>query len=68
MKLCFLSVMLKLNKKESNCCLYLFILVLELLGKMVFKAEFVGLLEGFSSSNGGPLIPFIEFAYDSFLC
>lgn len=44
---------------------YLFIIAVELLSRMVAKAESVGLLEGFSLSEGGPSIPFIQFANDS---
>lgn len=45
---------------------YLFILVVDLLGRMVSKAVSVGLLEAFSiRRRGGPLVPFIQFANDS---
>lgn len=44
---------------------YQFIIVVELLNRMVTKEESIGLLEGFSPCEGGPLIPFIQFANDS---
>lgn len=44
---------------------YLFIIVADLLGRMVRKATAVGLIQGFSLPSGGPSIPFIQFADDS---
>lgn len=44
---------------------YLFIMAMDLLGRMISKAEEVGLPAGFSLSESGPSIPFIQFADDS---
>lgn len=46
---------------------YLFIMVADLLGRMVAKAESVGLVEGFSFNGVGPLILFIQFADSLFM-
>lgn len=47
--------------------LYLFIIVTELLSRLVRKAEIGGLIEGFVPDEGVPSVPFIQFADDSFL-
>lgn len=44
---------------------YLFILAAYLLGRLIARAKFIGLLKGIASSNGGPSTPFIQFANDS---
>lgn len=44
---------------------YLFIVVVELLSKLVRKAELCGLFVGFSLNEGSPLVPLIQFADDS---
>lgn len=42
--------------------LYLFIIVTDLLGKMMTKANAVGLVQVFCPIDGGPSIPFIQYA------
>lgn len=44
---------------------YLFIMVADLLGRLTTKAKVVGLIEGFLSINGSPIVLFIQFAADS---
>lgn len=44
---------------------YLFIIVVELLGRITVKASSVGLIEGFSISREGFVVPFIQFVDDS---
>lgn len=44
---------------------YLFFMVADLLGRLSTKTKRVGLIEGLSSINGGPTVPFIQYADDS---
>lgn len=44
---------------------YLFIVVADLLGRMMAKVEAVGLVQTFSPNDDGPSISFIQFADDS---
>lgn len=44
---------------------YEFIIAVEILSRMVKKAENCGMLEGFSTNDGNPRVPFIQFADDS---
>lgn len=46
---------------------YLFIMVVDLLERMIAKVEPVGLVEGFSPDGIGPTILFIQFADDFFM-
>lgn len=43
---------------------YLFIMVINLLGRMMFKANRVGLVQSFCPNNGDLSDPFIQFADD----
>lgn len=45
---------------------YLFIMVVDLLGRLSAKAEAVGLLEGFLAIEGSLSVPFIQFVDDLF--
>lgn len=55
------------SRQGDSLSPYLFILAADLLGRLMARAESIGLLEDFASSNGGPSISFIQFVDDSLL-
>lgn len=61
---CFFKGIQGLRQRDSLSP-YLFIMVADLLGRMMAKVDSVGLVQSFAPNGVGPSIPFIQFADDS---